>query len=68
MGAQILLITNQNTKEDGLGGCPAGCWVREQGKSKIPYRLLLRKIDGTIVEFRTYGVDKITGDAINLDN
>jgi hypothetical protein len=36
-------------------------------KSKMPYRALLRKSDGPVVEFRPYGVDIITENAVSLN-
>jgi hypothetical protein len=39
--------------------------VQNKKKCKIQYRTLLRKIDGTLSEFRPNGVD--TGDAVSLD-
>ncbi len=33
----------------------------------MQYRVLLKKIDGSVAEFRPYGVNKITGDAIIMD-
>jgi hypothetical protein len=36
-------------------------------KSKVQNRVLLRKRDGTVAEFMPYGVDKIMGDAVDMN-
>jgi hypothetical protein len=33
----------------------------------VQYKVLLKKIDGSVAEFTLYGVDKITGDAASTD-
>jgi hypothetical protein len=37
-----------------------------KNKSKVQYRVLLRKRDGSLAEFTLYGVDKITGDSVRM--
>jgi hypothetical protein len=53
-------------KEASFKGCPASIQISGVGsgnkkKSKVQYRVLLKKIDGSVAEFRPYGVNKITG-------
>jgi hypothetical protein len=38
-----------------------------KNKSKVQYRALLRRRDGSIVEFTPYGVERITRDAIRVN-
>jgi hypothetical protein len=38
-----------------------------KNRSKVQYRVLLRKRDGGVVEFTPYRVEKITGDAVSID-
>jgi hypothetical protein len=70
-GAQISLLTHQNSKEAGFKVCPASIQISGVGagskmKSKVQYRVLLKKIDGSVAEFRPYGIDKITGYAESM--
>jgi hypothetical protein len=42
-----------------------GRWVQEHKKKlKVQYKVLLKKIDGSLTQFWPYGVDKILGDAV----
>ncbi len=71
-GAQISLITDQYAKEAGFKGCPASIQFSDVGsgskkKSKVQYRVLLRKTDRSLAQFRSYGVDKIKGYAMSID-
>jgi hypothetical protein len=45
----------------------SGFDYRNKKKSKVQYRVLLRKIDESILEFWPYGVDRIAGDATGMD-
>ncbi len=36
-------------------------------KSKVQYRVLLRKRDGSIADFTPYGMERITGDVIRMN-
>jgi hypothetical protein len=70
-GAQISLVTHQYAKDAGFKGCFAsiqisGVGTGNRNRSKIQYRVLLRKRDGTVAEFIPYGVEKITGDAVSM--
>ncbi len=38
-----------------------------KNKSKVQYRVLLKKRDGRVVEFTPYGIEKITGDAVSIN-
>jgi hypothetical protein len=38
-----------------------------KNRSKVQYRVLLKKRDGGVAEFILYGVEKITGDAVGID-
>ncbi len=40
---------------------------RNKKRSKVQNRVLQRKRDGTVAEFMPYGVDKITGDAVDMN-
>jgi hypothetical protein len=58
-----------------------GGWIREEpasiqitgvgaggkNESKVQYKALLKRRDGSIAEFNPYGVDKITGNAISMN-
>ncbi len=71
-GAQISLVTHHYAREAGIKGCPASIRISGVGtgnrkKSKVQYRVLLRKRDGSIPEFTPYGVERITGDAIRMN-
>jgi hypothetical protein len=44
----------------------SGVGTGNRNRSKIQYRVLLRKRDGTVAEFTPYGVEKITGDAVSM--
>ncbi len=71
-GAQISLVTHQYAKEAGFKGHPASIWISGVGtgnknKSRVQYRVLLRKTDGSLAEFTPYGVEKIIGDAVRMD-
>jgi hypothetical protein len=71
-GAQISLVTHQYAKEAGFKGRPAsirisGVGTGNKNKSKVQYRVLLRKRDGSIAKFTLYGVERITGDAIRMN-
>jgi hypothetical protein len=61
-GAQISLVTHQYAKEAGFKGRPAsirisGVGTGNKNKSKVQYRVLLRKIDGSLAEFTPYGAE-----------
>jgi hypothetical protein len=71
-GAQISLVAHQYAKEAGFKGLPAsirisGVGTGNKNKSRVQYRVLLRKTDGSPAEFTPYGVEKITGDAVKMD-
>jgi hypothetical protein len=71
-GAHISLMTHQHAKEAGFKGRPAsirisGVGTGNKNKSKVQYRALLRRRDGSIAEFTPYGVEKITGDAVRMN-
>jgi hypothetical protein len=71
-GAQISLVTHQYAREAGFKGCLAyirisGVGTGNKNKSKVQYRVLLRKRDGSIAEFTPYGVEWIMGDAIRMN-
>jgi hypothetical protein len=71
-GAQIPLITHQYAKEAGFKGHPASIQISGVGSGnkknqKVKYRVLSKKIYVSLAEFRPYGVDKITGDAVGID-
>jgi hypothetical protein len=71
-GAQISLVTHQYAREAGFKGRPASIRISDVGtgnksKSKVQYRALLRRRDGSIAEFTPYGVEKITGDAVRMN-
>jgi hypothetical protein len=70
-GAKISPVTHQYAKEAGFKGHPASIQISGVGtgnkkRSKVQYRVLLKKRDGTIAEFTPYGVDKIIGDAVGM--
>ncbi len=51
-GAQILLIIHQYAKEVGPASIQiSGVRSKSKKKLKVQYRVLLRKIDGLLVEF-----------------
>jgi hypothetical protein len=55
-----------------MKGCTASMQITgvDQGgknKSQIQYKVLLHQIDGSLAEFRPYGVNQITSDAVRLD-
>jgi hypothetical protein len=59
-------------KGAGFKGRPAsiqisGVGTGNKNRSKVQYRVLLRKGDGGVAEFTPYGVGKITGDAVGID-
>jgi hypothetical protein len=69
MGAQILCITQQHSRDAGFKGCPTSILILDvesgnKKKSWVQYRVLLRKIDESVAEFR---LDRITGDAVGID-
>ncbi len=71
-GAQISRITHQYAKEAGFKGRPAsirisGVGTGNKNKSNVQYRVFLRKVDESLAEFTSYGVEKITGDAVRMD-
>jgi hypothetical protein len=71
-GAQISLVTDQYAREVGFKGHPAsiqisGVGAGSKNRSRVQYRALLRKRDGSVAEFTPYGVEKITGDAVGID-
>jgi hypothetical protein len=43
------------------------CWVWKQEEIENTIQDRAKKIDGSIAEFRPYGVDKITGDEVSID-
>jgi hypothetical protein len=68
-GDQISLVTQQYAKDAGFKGRPASIQISRVGtvnrnRSKIQYKVLLRKRDGTAAEFTLHRVNKITGDAM----
>jgi hypothetical protein len=68
---QISLVTHQYAREAGFKGRPASIQISGVGsgnknKSKVQFRVLLRKRDGGVAEFTPYGVEKITGDAVSI--
>jgi hypothetical protein len=70
-GAQISLVMHQYARKQGFKGRPAsiqisGVVFENKKKSKVQYKVLLRKIDGSLKEFRPHGFDKITGGVIDL--
>jgi hypothetical protein len=38
-----------------------------KNRSRVQYRVLLRKRDGGVAEFTPYSMDKITGDSVGID-
>jgi hypothetical protein len=38
-----------------------------KNRSRVQYRVLLRKRDGGVAEFAPYGVEMIAGDAVEID-
>jgi hypothetical protein len=71
-GAQISLVTHQYARETGFKGCPASIQISGVGsgnknKSKVQYRVLLKKRGGGLAEFTPYRVEKITEDAASID-
>jgi hypothetical protein len=71
-GAQISLVTHRYAREAGFKSRPAsiqisGVGTGEKNKSKVQYRALLRRRDGSIAEFTPCGVEEITGDAIRMN-
>ncbi len=65
-GAQILLVTQQYAREAGFSGRPtsiriSGLGLGNKNRSKVQYRVLLRKRDGGVAEFTPYGVEKSLG-------
>ncbi len=71
-GAQKSLVTHQYAREAGFKGRPAsirisGVGTGNKNKSKVQYRALLRRRDGSIAEFTPYGVERITGDAVRMN-
>jgi hypothetical protein len=67
-----LLITNQYIQKAGYKCRVASeqtLGVRSGGKnkSKIHYRVLLHRIDGSLGEFWRCGEDKIAGNAVSFD-
>jgi hypothetical protein len=64
-GAQISLVTHQYAREAGFKGRPAsiqisGVGTGNKNKSRVQYRVLLRRRYGSLAEFTLYGVEKIT--------
>jgi hypothetical protein len=71
-GVQISLVTHQYVRDAGFKGHPAsirisGVGTGNKNESKVQYRALLRKRDGSIAEFTPYGVERITGDAVRMN-
>jgi hypothetical protein len=71
-GAQISLVTHQYAREAGFKGRPAsirisGVGTGNKNKSKVQYRALLRRRDGSIAEFTPYRVERRTGDAVRMN-
>jgi hypothetical protein len=71
-GAQISLVTHQYATEAGFKGRPAsiqisGVGAGNKNKSRVQYRVLLKKRDGKVAEFTLYGVERITGDAVGIN-
>ncbi len=55
-GAQISLVTHQYARDAGFKGCPAsiqisGVGTGNKNRSRIQYRVLLKKRDRSVVEF-----------------
>jgi hypothetical protein len=55
-GAQISLVTHQYARGAGFKGCPAsiqiyGVGAGNKNRSRVQYRVLLRKKDGDMAEF-----------------
>jgi hypothetical protein len=55
-GAQLSLVTHQYAKKAGFKGRPAsiqisGVGTGNKSRSKVKYRVLLKKRDGTVAEF-----------------
>ncbi len=64
-------MTHQYARDAGFKGRPAsiqisGVGTGNKNRSKIQYRVLLRKRDGAVAEFTPYGVEKIIGDALSM--
>ncbi len=51
-------MASEQTLGEGSGG---------KNKSKIHYRVLLHRIDGSLGELWRYGVDKIAGNDVSFD-
>jgi hypothetical protein len=71
-GAQISLVTHQYAEEAGFGRRPAsipitGVGAGGKSESNVQYKALLRRRDRSIAEFKPYGVDRITGNAISMN-
>jgi hypothetical protein len=71
-GAQISLVTHQYAEEDRFGRRPAFIQITGVGaggkkESNIQYRALLRRRDGSIAEFKPYGVNRITRNTISMN-
>jgi hypothetical protein len=71
-GAQISLVTHQYAREAGFKGRPAsirmsGVGAGSKNKSRVQYRVLLRKRDGGVAEFISYVEGNITGVAVEMD-
>ncbi len=71
-GAHISLVIHQYAREAGFKGRPASIQISGVGsgnknKSKVQYRVLLKKRDWCVAEFTPYGVEKINGDAVSID-
>ncbi len=71
-GAQISLVTHQYAEKAGLGRRPTSIRITGVGagggsESNVQYRALLRRRDGSFVEIKPNGVDKITGNASSLN-
>jgi hypothetical protein len=72
MGAQISLMTHQYAREAGFKGRPAsirisGVGTGNKNRSRVQYRVLLKRWDGSLAEFTPYSVEKITGDSVRMD-
>ncbi len=65
-------MTHQYAEEAGFGRRPAAIWITGVGaggrsESNVQYKALLRRRDGSIAEFKPYGVVRITGNASSLN-
>ncbi len=74
MGYQSLNIVGHSSvcKRAGSKGRPvsiqiSGVGVGNKNKSRVQYRVLLKKRDGKVAECTSHGVEKITGDTVGIN-